>query len=51
MKPDYQIEPKDSWMVAAAEKTYRLLLVAGKTARWEIFFASYVYKGEIKRLP
>jgi deoxyhypusine synthase len=41
----YEIDLKDSWMYAAAEKTYQLSVQDGKIVLWEIFFASYVIKG------
>jgi deoxyhypusine synthase len=44
----YEIDLKDSWMYAAAEKTYQLSVQDGKIVLWEIFFASYVIKGDLK---
>jgi deoxyhypusine synthase len=35
-------------MYAAAEKTYQLSVQDGKIVLWEIFFASYVIKGDLK---
>jgi hypothetical protein len=33
----YEIDLKDSWMYAAAEKTYQLSVQDGKIVLWEIF--------------
>jgi deoxyhypusine synthase len=45
----YEIDLKDSWMYAAAEKIYQSVQ-DGKIVPWEIFFASYVIKGDLKSL-
>lgn len=37
LKPYYEIDPKNSWMIAAAEKTFLLFVRDGKTPQWEIF--------------
>jgi len=37
MEADYEIDPKDSWMLAAAEKTCPLWFLAGKIVHWAIF--------------
>ena len=34
LKPSYQIDPKDSWLLAAAEKNLPSSSPAGKTPRW-----------------
>ena len=47
MKPDYQIDPKDSWMVAAAEKNLPIIVGGWEDSTMGNIFASYVYKGEI----
>src|SRR5204863_9644146 len=48
MKPDYQIDPKDSWMIAAAEKNLPIVVGGWEDSTMGNIFASYVYKGEIK---
>jgi deoxyhypusine synthase len=42
----YEIDLKDSWMYAAAEKNLPIIQ-DGKIVLWEIFF-SYVIKGDLK---
>lgn len=41
----YEIDPKDSWMLAAAEKIFRSLFRVGKTVPWEIYLHLIVSKG------
>jgi deoxyhypusine synthase len=33
----YEIDPKDSWMIAAAEKNLPIVVPAGKTVQWVTF--------------
>ena len=37
MKDSYEIDIKDSWMIAAAEKNLPIIVGDGKTVRWEIY--------------
>jgi deoxyhypusine synthase len=37
----YEIDLKDSWMYAAAEKIYPLLFQDGKIVQWVIFLLCY----------
>ena len=48
MKDDYQIDPKNSWMIAAAEKNLPIVVGGWEDSTMGNIFASYVYKGEIK---
>lgn len=47
MKADYQIDPKDSWMIAAAEKNLPIVVGGWEDSTMGNIFASYVYKNEI----
>ena len=47
----YEIDPKHSWMIAAAEKICRSSARAGKTAPWAIFLPLTLSKGRSKRPP
>src|SRR5215204_6452920 len=47
MKEDYQIDPKNSWMIAAAEKNLPIVVAGWEDSTMGNIFASYVYKGEI----
>jgi deoxyhypusine synthase len=47
MKADYQIDPKDSWMIAAAQKNIPIVVGGWEDSTMGNIFASYVYKGEI----
>lgn len=40
----YEIDLKDSWMYAAAEKTYQLFAQDGKIVLWEIFLLLMLLK-------
>ncbi len=44
----YQIDPKDSWMIAAAEKNLPIVVPGWEDSTMGNIFASYVIKGEIK---
>jgi deoxyhypusine synthase len=44
----YEIDPKDSWMVAAAEKNLPIVVPGWEDSTMGNIFASYCIKGEIK---
>lgn len=44
----YQIDPKDSWMIAAAEKNLPIIVPGWEDSTMGNIFASYVIKGELK---
>jgi deoxyhypusine synthase len=44
----YQIDPKNSWMLAAAEKNIPIVVPGWEDSTMGNIFASYVIKGEIK---
>ncbi len=44
----YQIDPKDSWMIAAAEKNLPIVVPGWEDSTMGNIFASYVIKGELK---
>ena len=48
LKPYYEIDPKDSWMVAAAEKNLPIVVGGWEDSTLGNIFASYVIKGELK---
>ncbi len=48
LKQYYQIDPKDSWMVAAAEKNLPIVVGGWEDSTLGNIFASYVIKKEIK---
>ncbi len=48
LKQYYQIDPKDSWMVAAAEKNLPIVVGGWEDSTMGNIFASYVIKEEIK---
>src|SRR6478609_3325119 len=48
MKKDYEIDPKDSWMIAAAEKNLPIVVGGWEDSTMGNVFASYVIKNEIK---
>lgn len=48
LKQYYQIDPKDSWMVAAAEKNLPIVVGGWEDSTLGNIFASYVIKEEIK---
>jgi deoxyhypusine synthase len=47
MKADYEIDPKDSWMIAAAQKNLPIVVGGWEDSTMGNIFASYVIKGEI----
>lgn len=48
MKPDYQIDPKDSWMIAAAEKKLPIIVPGWEDSTMGNIFASYCIKKELQ---
>ena len=44
----YEIDPKDSWMIAAAEKNLPIIVPGWEDSTMGNIFASYVYKEELK---
>src|SRR6195952_5828606 len=48
MKADYQIDTKDSWMIAAAEKNLPIVIGGWEDSTMGNIFASYIVKGELK---
>ena len=48
MKPDYEIDPKHSWMIAAAEKNLPIIVPGWEDSTMGNIFASYCIKGELK---
>ena len=44
----YQIDPKDSWMIAAAEKNLPIVVPGWEDSTMGNIFASYVIKGELQ---
>src|ERR1700743_721597 len=44
----YEIDPKNSWMLAAAERTLPIVVPGWEDSTMGNIFASYVIKGEIK---
>ncbi len=48
LKPYYQIDPQDSWMLAAAEKNLPIVVGGWEDSTLGNIFASYVIKEEIK---
>ena len=48
MKGKYEIDPKDSWMVAAAEKNLPIIIGGWEDSTLGNIFASYIIKGEMK---
>lgn len=44
LKQYYEIDPKNSWMIAAAEKIFQLLFQVGKIRQWEIFLPATLLK-------
>jgi deoxyhypusine synthase len=48
MKPDYEIDPVNSWMLAAAEKNLPIVVPGWEDSTMGNIFASYVIKGELK---
>jgi deoxyhypusine synthase len=48
LKKYYQIDPKDSWMLAAAEKNLPIVVGGWEDSTMGNIYASYVIKGELK---
>ena len=48
LKQYYEIDPKNSWMVAAAEKNIPMVVPGWEDSTMGNIFASYVFKGELK---
>lgn len=48
LKDYYQIDPKNSWMLAAAEKDLPMVVPGWEDSTMGNIFASYVIKGELK---
>lgn len=48
LKPYYEIDAKDSWMIAAAEKNLPIVCPGWEDSTMGNIFASYVIKGELK---
>src|SRR3954468_3385728 len=48
MKPDYEIDPKHSWMIAAAERNVPIIVPGWEDSSMGNIFASYCIKGELK---
>lgn len=48
LKPYYEIDPKDSWMLAAAERNLPIVCPGWEDSTMGNIFASYVIKGELK---
>jgi deoxyhypusine synthase len=44
----YEIDPKDSWMLAAAEKNLPIVVPGWEDSTMGNIFASYIIKGELK---
>ena len=50
LKDSYQIDPKDSWMVAAAEKNLPIFVPGWEDSTLGNFFASHVIEGRVKNV-
>ena len=48
MKEFYEIDPKDSWMIAAAKKNIPIIVPGWEDSTLGNIFASYCYKGDLK---
>ena len=48
LKKHYQIDPKDSWMIAAAEKNLPIIVPGWEDSTTGNIFASHVIRGDIK---
>ncbi len=48
LKEYYEIDPKDSWMIAAAERNLPIIIGGWEDSTMGNIFASYVIKGELK---
>ncbi len=48
MKDDYEIDPKNSWMIAAAEKNLPIVVPGWEDSTMGNIFSSYIIKNELK---
>jgi deoxyhypusine synthase len=48
LKNDYEIDPKNSWMIAAAERNLPMVVPGWEDSTMGNIFASYCIKGELK---
>ncbi len=48
LTPYYEIDPKDSWIIAAAQKNIPIVVPGWEDSTTGNIFASYVIKGELK---
>ncbi|XCI75644.1 MAG: deoxyhypusine synthase family protein [Flavobacteriales bacterium] len=48
LEPYYEIDPKDSWMLAAAEKDLRIVVPGWEDSTMGNIFAAYCIKGQLK---
>lgn len=48
LEPDYDIDPKHSWMLAAAEKNIPIVVPGWEDSTCGNIFASYIIKGELQ---
>ncbi|MBK8448982.1 MAG: deoxyhypusine synthase family protein [Saprospiraceae bacterium] len=48
LKPYYEIDPKDSWMIAAAERNLPIVCPGWEDSTMGNIFASYIIKGALK---
>ena len=48
LEDDYEIDPKNSWMLAAAEKNLPIIVPGWEDSTMGNIFASYCMKGELK---
>jgi len=48
LKQYYEIDPKDSWMIAAAEKNLPIVVGGWEDSTMGNIFASYIIKGQLK---
>lgn len=48
LKEKYQIDPKNSWLLAAAEKNLPIIVPGWEDSTCGNFFASYCYTGDLK---
>lgn len=48
LKEHYEIDPKNSWLIAAAEKNLPIIVPGWEDSTMGNIFASYVIKGELK---
>ena len=50
LKPHYQIDPKDSWMVAACEKNLPIIVPGWEDSTLGNIFAAHCIKGDVKNV-